>query len=143
MERCIWFTFEQVEENQNDMSLLTEAMEQCVILNKVTVPDGYGGRFDTWAESSFVFDAAIVFNVSMEARRAQAEGVRSLYTVTTDRSIVLEYHEVFKRLKDNKIFRVTSDGDDLYTPKSATLNMRQVTAEEWSIPQNGQITGNT
>lgn len=124
------------------MSLLSEAMEECVMLNKTTVPDGYGGRIDTWVESEFTFYAAIVYDTSIEARRAEAEGVTSLYTITTDKSIVLEYHEAFKRIRDGKIFRVTSDGDDRFTPKSATLNMRQVTAEEWRIP-NGQITGNT
>lgn len=116
------------------MSLLSEAMEQCVILNKASQPDGYGGRIDTWVESNFTFDAAIVFDTSIEARRAEAEGVHSLYTVTTEKAITLEYHEVFKRLRDEKIFRVTSDGDDKYTPTSATLNMRQVTAEEWTLP---------
>lgn len=119
------------------MSLLSEAMEECVLLNKTTQPDGYGGRIDVWVESNFRFDAAIVFDTSIEARRAEADGVTSLYTITTDKSVTLEFHEAFKRLRDNKIFRVTSDGDDRYTPKSATLNMRQVTAEEWSIPQNG------
>lgn len=116
------------------MSLLTEAMENCIMLNKVTIPDGYGGRTDIWQESDFTFDAAIVFDTSLEARRADKEGVSSLYTVTTAKSIVMEYHDVFKRLRDGKIFRVTSDGDDKYTPASATLNMRQVTAEEWSLP---------
>ena len=116
------------------MSLLTEAMENCVMLNKVTHSDGYGGRVDTWQESDFVFDAAIVFDTSLEARRADKEGVTSLYTVTTTKSITMEYHDIFKRLRDGKIFRVTSDGDDKYTPASATLNMRQVTAEEWSLP---------
>ena len=124
------------------MSLLSEAMEKCVMLNKTTIPDGYGGRIDMWVESEFTFDSAIVYDTSIEARRAEAEGVTSLYTVTTDKSIVLEYHEAFKRLRDGKIFRVTSDGDDRFTPQSAALNMRQVTAEEWRIP-NGQITGNT
>lgn len=119
------------------MSLLSEAMEECVLLNKTSAPDGYGGRVDTWVESGFTFDAAIVFDTSMQARRADAEGVKSLYTVTTDKGTSLEYHEVFKRTGDGKIFRVTSDGDDKYTPASAALNMRQVTAEEWSIPQNG------
>lgn len=118
------------------MSLLSEAMETCVLLNKITQPDGYGGRNDVWQESNFTFDAAIVFDTSIEARRAEAEGVRSLYTVTVGREISLEYHDVFKRIRDNKIFRVTSDGDDKYTPKSATLNMRQVTAEEWILPTN-------
>lgn len=124
------------------MSLLSEAMDECIMLNKTTIPDGYGGRIDTWVESDFVFYAAIVFDTSIDARRAEAEGVTSLYTVTTDKLIVLEYHEVFKRSRDGKIFRVTSDGDDRFTPKSAALNMRQVTAEEWRIP-NGQVTGNS
>lgn len=118
------------------MSLLSDAMETCVILNKTSVPDGYGGRIDTWTESAVTFPAAIVFDTSIEARRAEAEGVHSLYTVTTGKEFTLEYHDVFKRTRDNKIFRVTSDGDDKFTPKVATLNMRQVTAEEWS-PGNG------
>lgn len=116
------------------MSLLSEAMENCILLNKSSVPDGYGGRRDIWQESDFDFNAAIVFDTSLEARRAEKEGVTSLYTVTTEKSIKLEYHDVFKRISDNKIFRVTSDGDDKYTPASATLNMRQVTAEEWNLP---------
>lgn len=116
------------------MSLLTDAMEDCVMLNKVSQPDGYGGRIDTWVESQAAFKAAIVFDTSIEARRAEAEGVKSLYTVTTSRGMTLEYHEVFKRVRDGKIFRVTSDGDDKYTPKSTALDMRQVTAEEWSLP---------
>ena len=116
------------------MSLLSEAMEKCILLNKSSIPDGYGGRRDIWQESDFDFDAAIVFDTSLEARRAEKEGVTSLYTVTTEKSIKLEYHDVFKRISDNKIFRVTSDGDDKYTPASATLNMKQVTAEEWNLP---------
>jgi hypothetical protein len=45
----------------------------------------------------------------------------------------LQYHDIFRRVEDGKIFRVTSDGDDKKTPESATLNMREVTAEEWSL----------
>lgn len=118
------------------MSLLSEAMEDCRFLNKQSTPDGYGGRIETWTESDATFKAAIVFDTSMEARTADKMGVTSLYTVTTAKNLALEYHEVFKRLKDGKIFRVTSDGDDKYTPASAGLNMRQVTAEEWS-PTDG------
>ena len=79
------------------------------------------------------FKAAIVFDTSMEARTADKQGVTSLYTVTTSKALTLEYHDVFKRVRDGKIFRVTSDGDDKYTPASATLDMRQVTAEEFSL----------
>jgi hypothetical protein len=47
---------------------------------------------------------------------------------------MLDFHDVIMRIADGKIFRITSDGDDNKTPKSATLDMRQVSAEEWSLP---------
>ena len=112
------------------MSLLTEAMEDCVVLNKIKTDDGYGGFVTTWVEGAS-FQCAITFDTSIEARTAEQQGVSSLYTVTTQKNVTLDYHDVFKRLRDNKIFRVTSDGDDKYTPSSAMLNMRQVTAEEF------------
>lgn len=114
------------------MSLLDDAMETCVIMDKTTQPDGYGGYISTYREGA-QFNAAIVFDTSIEARVADKQGVTSLYTVTTSKALTLEYHDVFKRLRDNKVFRVTSDGDDKFTPASATLDMRQVTAEEFSL----------
>lgn len=118
------------------MSLLHEAMENCIMLDKRTVEDGYGGYITEYVEG-VEFDAAITFDTSIEARRAEAEGVSSRYTVTTERVLVLQYHDVFRRVRDGKIFRVTSDGDDKYTPESATLDMRQVTAEEWQVSEDG------
>lgn len=114
------------------MSLLSEAMEDCVMLDKTTQPDGYGGTKATYVEGA-EFSAAIVFNTSMEARTASKQGVTSLYTVTTSRAVSMEYHDVFRRNRDGKVFRVTSDGDDQFTPKSAGLDMRQVTAEEFVL----------
>lgn len=115
------------------MSLLSEAMETCTMLNKRTIDDGYGGYRIVW-ENGASFSAAITFDTSIQGRIAEAQGVSSLYTVTTSRSLTLEYHDVFRRQRDGKIFRVTSDGDDRYTPASTALDMRQVTAEEWSLP---------
>lgn len=118
------------------MSLLSEAMEQCHMMDKTTAPDGYGGFTNVWTKGAN-FDAAITFDQSIEARAAEAQGVTSRYTVTTSRSINLQYHDVFIRERDGKTFRVTSDGDDRFTPASASLDMRQVTAQEWEIPSNG------
>lgn len=117
------------------MSLLTEQMEKCTMLDKTTVSDGYGGYLPKYIDG-VEFSAAITFDTSMEARVADKQGVTSLYTVTTGREMTLEYHDVFRRIRDNKIFRVTSDGDDRYTPMSTSLNMRQVSAEEWELPSN-------
>jgi hypothetical protein len=117
------------------MSLLSEAMESCVILNKQTTADGYGGYITEWADGA-EFDAAIVYDTSIEARVGEAQGVTSRYTVTTSKALVLQYHDVFRRVRDGKLFRVTSDGDDKFTPASASLDMRQVTAEELkTLPQ--------
>lgn len=122
------------------MSLLADAFETCTMLHKTTQDDGYGGEVAAWVDGA-TFQAAITFDSSMQARVAQSQGVKSLYTVTTKKNKVLEYHEIFRRESDGKIFRVTSDGDDKATPESATLNMRQVTAEEWEVPTYGQSAG--
>lgn len=114
------------------MSLLSDAMVTCVILNKRTEADGYGGYITTWVDGAD-FDAAIVKDSSMQARIGEKQGVTALYTVTTTRALNLQYHDVFRRVEDGKVFRVTSDGDDDKTPKGAGLDMRQVTAEEWSL----------
>lgn len=114
------------------MSLLAEAMEQCVLLNKATEADGYGGYITTWTDGA-QFSAAIVLDSSMQARIGEKQGVTALYTITTVKAMNLQYHDVFRRVSDSKIFRVTSDGDDKKTPASASLNMRQVSAEEWSL----------
>lgn len=114
------------------MSLLTDSMEDFVFMNKSVVPDGYGGTTQTWADGATI-SAVAVFDSSMQARVAGVQGVTSLYTITTRKDVTLEYHDVLRRVRDGKIFRVTSDGDDKYTPKSAGLDMRQVTAEEWRL----------
>lgn len=114
------------------MNLVDAFKEPCVLLEKKREPDGEGGFNGTWIEVA-EFDAAITFASSIEARRAQKEGVTSLYTVTVSKNVALEYHDVFRRLKDGKILRVTSDGDDRNSPEFSTLDIRRVTAEEWQL----------
>ena len=114
------------------MSLLNEAMTACILLDKKHAPDGEGGFTEIWVDS-VNFDAAISFDTSMEARIGTKQGVTSRYTVTVQRGVRLEFHDVFRRLSDGKIFRVTSDGDDKVTPPSASFAFSQVTAEEWNI----------
>lgn len=115
------------------MSLLSEAMETCIILNKVIRKDEYGGYYTDYDEG-VDFEAAIVLDSSMQARIAEKQGVTALYTITTNKALNLQFHDVFRRESDGKVFRVTSDGDDKKTPASATLNMRQVSAEEYVLP---------
>ena len=132
MESTVFLEACEVEENQ--MSLLNERMETCTMLTCTETADGMGGYTRAWTDG-VSFPAAIVFDNSIEARRASKEGVSSVYTVTTRRATLLVYHDVFRRERDQKIFRVTSDGDDLYTPASAGLDMRNVSAEEWALDE--------
>lgn len=111
------------------MSLLSESMEECRYMDKTTQADGYGGVVTVWIGGAPI-QCAIVLDTSMEARRAAQEGVKSLYTVITSRSITLGYGDVIQRVSDGKYFRITSDGTDKKTPASAGLDMRSVTAEQ-------------
>lgn len=115
------------------MSLIDVEMKECTMLDKITVADGYGGIVEVYNDGAS-FDAAVVLDDSIEARTAEKQGVTALYTVTTRKNINLQYHDVFRRESDKKIFRVTSDGDDKRTPRTAQLDMRQVSAEKWKLP---------
>jgi SPP1 family predicted phage head-tail adaptor len=114
------------------MSLIDSFKTECKLMEKTRTPDGEGGSITEWVEGT-PFMAAVVFNNSLEARAAEKQGVTNLYTVTTDKNTSLEYHDVFKRVSDGKIFRVTSDGDDAKTPDVATFAFSQVSAEEWVL----------
>lgn len=111
-------------------SLLEQAMEQCTLIEKRTVKDGYGG-YTTEYYDGIDFMAAIVLDTSTQAKRAEKEGVTSLYTITTDKTLHLGFHDIIRRDSDGQILRVTSE--DKKTPISASLDMRQVSAERWEL----------
>lgn len=114
------------------MSLIDEAMTSCIMIDRTTQPDGEGGIITSWVDGA-PFNAAIVFDNSLEAKIAEKQGVTSLYTVTVPKNVTLNYHDVFKRISDGKVFRVTSDGDDKITPERASFQFAQVTAEEYEL----------
>lgn len=122
------------------MSLVDNAMEKSYIMDKTTGPDGRGGVNTRYVPGAEI-QVAYSFDTSTQARIAEQAGTENRFILTTKKAINLQYHDVVKRDRDGKIFRVTSDGDDNYTPASSSLDIRQVEAEEWTIPatekQNG------
>lgn len=102
----------------------------CVLVEKVRVPDGEGGWSTAWSDGP-TFEAAIVLDSSMAARVAESEGVTGVYTVTTDRNVQLDFHDVFRRLSDGTTFRVTKLADP--TPSVASFEFNQCHAEEWEV----------
>jgi hypothetical protein len=114
------------------MSLIDVMKETCVMLDRSTVSDGLGGFVHSWTEGA-EFQAAVVKDNTLAARVAEKQGVTEVYTVTVDKGIQLQYHDVFRRVEDGAVFRVTSNVTDSETPSVATFQIGQVTAERWEL----------
>lgn len=122
------------------MSLLSDAMTECQYIDKTTVSDGYGGVETVWTPGA-KFTAAFTLYSSLEARRAEQEGVKNLYTIITSKLVTLMRGDVIQRIEDSKYFRITSDGTDDKTPSSAGLDMRKVSAEMLTALPDGVDNG--
>ena len=115
------------------MSLLENAYEGFTILNKSIVDDGYGGIATVWTDGATI-QGAMVFDNSAQMKTAMAAGYKAAYTLTVKKDIELDFHAVIRRESDGAVFRLVSNSDDKKTPKGAGLNMRQYSAEEWTLP---------
>lgn len=113
--------------------LIKFAMTPCVMIEKRRAPDGQGGTTSEYVEGA-EFEAAITKNKTLEAVRAEKEGVTELYLVTTAKGVGLDYGETFMRKSDDARFRVTSNAKDSETPKAASFSFERVRAERWEIP---------
>lgn len=119
------------------MELFRSFMEPCTILNKIKQSDGMGGFTVTWQEGA-VFDAAVVKDESIgarikELRIAEKKGPVETFTVTTNKGLGLEYHDVFKRNSDGATFLVTANAKDSETPDVAGFSFEQAPAERWDL----------
>lgn len=114
------------------MSRLYERMAvECARLVSKTEPDGEGG-FKTVLAVGDGFTAAIVRDSSTASRIAEHDGVRNVYTVTTDEPLC--YGDLFRRTSDGQVFRCTSDADDGAAPHCASFGFGQCSAEELEVP---------
>lgn len=113
------------------MSLFSEALINCKIIEQEEIKDGYGGFKGNFKEVGDV-ECAIVLTSSIQTMRADSLQTEEKYTIITSREVFLKYNTIIKR-NDGKCFRITSDGLDNKTPLSAHLNMRAYTAEDYSI----------
>lgn len=105
-----------------------------IILNENLVDDGEGGQATAWVPGLH-FKAAVILDDSTDMLLAQSQGVTGDYSVMVAKKIRLPWHTVFKRVADNKIFRVTSK-DDFAPPNGSGIDLRSVRAEEWELPRN-------
>ena len=115
------------------MSLLSDSMEQMVLMVKKLTPDGEGDQIEQWTDSG-TFYASVTLDSSMQAKVAEKQGVTGAYSIFTKGQVTLEYHNVVRRTSDGMILRVTSrSGADTKTPGISSMDLKKVSAEEWSI----------
>lgn len=115
------------------MSLIEEMMVDCKIMNHIRADDPAGGYSDTWTEGA-TFSAAIIKNNTTEAQIAEKQGVEELFTVVTKIGFPLAFHDVFKRVSDSQIFRVTGNTKDSTPPDRSSVKIGKVQAEKWVLP---------
>ena len=115
------------------LSLIESMMEDFVFLNKVKVDDPVGGYKDDY-QDGITFKAAVIKNSTTEAQIAEKQGITEIFTIVTDKSMVLEFHDVLRRVSDGEIFRITSRAVDSQAPEASTVPIAKVSAERWVLP---------
>lgn len=109
------------------MSLINNNYESFCFISASLKSDGEGGQIFKKSDAE-EFEAVLRTDKSVETEIAEKPEKNVTYTVTTHRDIQLKFNDLIKRKSDGKIFRITSDSQ--CPPKTARLDMRQVTAEE-------------
>lgn len=115
------------------MSLLDDFARKCVLMEKKRSPSDEGGWVTEWVEGA-TFNNYQALDTSMEARRAEKEGVTSLYSALVDKSVPIEYNDYFKDLTTGQTYRVTSNPEEKEAPKSASFSLKYFTAERRALP---------
>lgn len=115
------------------MSLLDDFARECVLMEKTRTPDGEGGYITTWKEGAS-FSNHQALDTSMEARRAEQEGVTSVYSALVRKDVPIEYNDVFKDLETGWTYRVTSNPEEKQAPRSSSFPLKYFTAERWNLP---------
>lgn len=116
-------------------NLLFDQFEPCVFMTKTKRPDGLGGTETVWSEGG-----EIQAYCRMDAPVREIVGdklvEKSTYTIITPEGTRLDFRDVIKRVRDGKLFRATSDGDDYELPSMSTIKLNKVTAEELTALPN-------
>lgn len=111
---------------------LEDYFEPLCVMDWISKPDGGGGFVWDWQDGA-PFDGGIVLNSTTEMRIAQQQGTKGIYTLTTRLDVPLEKGDVVKRIRDDALFKVTSDPADKKTPATSDISGVQVTMERVTV----------
>ena len=115
------------------MNRLESMMDSCVMLDKTSRSDGMGGFDYVWTEGA-TFEATIIKLSNPAVTVAEMQGASEQYSVVVHAGVPLDFHDVFRRVRDGAIFRVTGYARDSEAPKASTKQIAKVNAERWALP---------
>ena len=119
------------------MSLMDEYAVECTLLVKTRVEDPVGGYSIKWKDDA-KFTAAWEYESAPEITVAEQQGVSRTYRIYVDKTLDLDYHEIFRRTDNGQIYRVTNPGTDRFTPSFSRLNRRLIEVEKWKLPTDAE-----
>ena len=117
------------------MSLMDEYSVSCVLLVKTRSEDPVGGYTTAWVDGA-QFSAAWEYEGAAVMTVAEQQGVSRTYRIYVDKTLDLDFHEVFRRTDNGQIYRVTNPGTDRKTPSFSRLNKRLLEVEKWELPHD-------
>ena len=107
---------------------LENFFEDFIIQSKVYVDTGFG-TFEPQYTDGANFRAGISTNSTNEAQIAERSGMKTIYTIVHLPAITLHKDDRVRRIRDGRMYRITSDSADMTTPPGAGVQYGQVTAE--------------
>ena len=119
------------------MSLLDSYSRECVLMEKKRTLSPEGGWKTEWSEG-LIFQNHQALDTSMEARRAEKDGVTSVYSALVEKSFPIEYNDYFRDTSTGNTYRVTSNPEERAAPRSAGPTVRALkffTAERKELPK--------
>lgn len=107
---------------------LEDFFEQFIMQDWSSAPDGLGGL--TWTLTDGApFRAGISTVSTTEAKISEKNGMKTIYTIVTPETVVLEQNDRVRRVRDGRLYRITSDSADMTTPRVSDMRFAQVSAE--------------
>lgn len=106
-------------------------------MDKKRTPDGAGGYITTWEEGAEFLNYQAL-DTSMEARKAEKDGVTSVYSALVNQSVPIEYNDYFRDTETGITYRVTSNPEEKAAPRSAGAIIKALkffTAERKELPK--------
>lgn len=108
--------------------MLSDYFEPFVMQDRVSQPDGFGGVAYSYKDGA-PFEAGITTSSSVEAQVAVQSGMKTVYTIVHPIALILAQNDIVKRMKDGRVYRITSNSADMTTPATAQVQYAQAKAE--------------